>query len=300
MNIGNRLRIGDQDSVKSRSNFRIEQIGNRKSAIGNLRSVYENIDITDDDGILTITLNRPDKLNALIGHMRRDLAEALEEAGSDRTVRVVVITGAGRAFCAGGDVGYMAELIERRDTEEFSRLLGSARRVVTVIRHMTKPVIASVNGPASGAGCNLALACDLRVVSTEATFSQSFVKIGLHPDWGGTYFLPHLVTPNKACEMFFLGDAIDAQEALRLGIVNRVVSPDELAGATRELAERLRAASPISIAAAKQAVYASQSAELEEMLRYETEVQMRCFESEDGREGIRAFLEKRTPRFTGN
>ncbi len=279
--------------------FRIEQIG-RQSPIGNRTSVYENIDITDDDGILTITLNRPDKLNALIGHMRRDLAEALEEAGSDRMVRVVVITGAGRAFCAGGDVGYMAELIERRDTEEFSRLLGSARRVVTVIRHMTKPVIASVNGPASGAGCNLALACDLRVVSTEASFSQSFVKIGLHPDWGGTYFLPHLVTPNKACEMFFLGDAIDAQEALRLGIVNRVVSPDELASATRELAERLRDASPISIAAAKQAVYASQSAELEEMLRYETEAQMRCFESEDGREGIRAFLEKRTPKFTGN
>src|SRR6185503_10013896 len=263
-------------------------------------SLYENIDITDDDGILTITLNRPDKLNALIGHMRRDLAEALEEAGSDRTVRVVVITGAGRAFCAGGDVGYMAELIERRDTEEFSRLLGSARRVVTVIRHMTKPVIASVNGPASGAGCNLALACDLRVASTEASFSQSFVKIGLHPDWGGTYFLPHLVTPNRACEMFFLGDVIDAQEAMRLGIVNRVVSPDELAGATRELAERLRDAPPISIAAAKQAVYASQSAELEEMLRYETEAQMRCFESEDGREGIRAFLEKRPPRFTGN
>jgi 2-(1,2-epoxy-1,2-dihydrophenyl)acetyl-CoA isomerase len=262
--------------------------------------LYENIDITDDDGILTITLNRPDKLNALIGHMRRDLAEALEEAGSDRTVRVVVITGAGRAFCAGGDVGYMAELIERRDTEEFSRLLGSARRVVTVIRHMTKPVIASVNGPASGAGCNLALACDLRVASTEASFSQSFVKIGLHPDWGGTYFLPHLVTPNRACEMFFLGDVIDAQEAMRLGIVNRVVSPDELAAATRDLAERLRDAPPISIAAAKQAVYASQSAELEEMLRYETEAQMRCFESEDGREGIRAFLEKRPPRFTGN
>lgn len=262
--------------------------------------MYENIDIAEDDGIVTVTLNRPDKLNALIGHMRRDLAEALEETGSDRTVRVVVITGAGRAFCAGGDIGYMAELIERRDSEEFSRLLGSARRVVTVIRQMTKPVIAAVNGVASGAGCNLALACDLRVVGTDATFSQSFVKIGLHPDWGGTYFLPHLVTPNKACELFFLGESIDAQEALRLGIVNRVVAPDELAGATRELAERLRDASPVSIAAAKQAVYLSQSADLEEMLRFETEAQLRCFESEDAREGIRAFLEKRPPKFTGN
>ena len=146
--------------------------------------MYENIDIAEADGIVTITLNRPDKLNALVGHMRRDLAEALEHAGSDRNVRVVVLTGAGRAFCAGGDIA-----------EEFSRLLGSARRVVTVIRQMTKPVIAAVNGLASGAGCNLALACDLRIASTEASFSQSFVKIGLHPDWGGTYFLPNLVTP---------------------------------------------------------------------------------------------------------
>jgi len=262
--------------------------------------LYDHIDIAEDDGILTITLNRPDKLNALMGHMRRDLAEALEAAGSDRDVRVVVITGAGRAFCAGGDINYMAELIERRDSEEFSRLLGSARRVVTTIRQMTKPVIAAVNGPASGAGCNLALACDLLIASTSATFSQSFVKVGLHPDWGGTYFLPHLVTPNKACELFFLGEPIDSEEALRLGIVNRLVSPDDLAGVTRELAERLRAAPPLSLAAAKQAVYLSQSAELEEMLRYETEAQLRCFESEDGREGIRAFLEKRPPRFTGN
>ena len=262
--------------------------------------MYDYIDIADDDGIVKITLNRPEKLNAFVGHMRRDLAEALEHAGSDRSVRVVIITGAGRAFCAGGDVAYMAELIERRDTDEFSRLLGSARRVVTVIRQMTKPVIAAVNGPASGAGCNLALACDLRLASTQATFSQSFVKLGLHPDWGGTYFLPQLVSPNKACELFFLGEMIDAHEALQLGIVNRVVEPDALHEATQELATRLRDASPLSIAGAKQAVYLSQSAELEEMLRYETEAQLRCFESEDGREGIRAFLEKRAPRFTGN
>jgi 2-(1,2-epoxy-1,2-dihydrophenyl)acetyl-CoA isomerase len=262
--------------------------------------MYDHIDITEADGIVTITLDRPEKLNALIGHMRRDLAEALEHAGSDRTARVVVITGAGRAFCAGGDIAYMADLIERHDTEEFARMLGSARRVVTVIRQKTKPVIAAVNGAASGAGCNLALACDLRIASSEASFSQSFVKIGLHPDWGGTYFLPQLVSPNKACEMFFLGEAIDAAEALRLGIVNRVVPSSALAAATQELAVRLRDASPISIAAAKQAVYLSQAAELEEMLRFETEAQLRCFESEDGREGIRAFLEKRAPRFTGN
>jgi len=260
---------------------------------------YEHINVADDGGITTITLNRPEKLNALAGHMRRDLAEALEAAGSDRNVRVVIVTGAGRSFCAGGDVRAMAELIEDQNADEFSRLLGSARRVITAIRQMTKPVVASIGGPASGAGFNLALACDLRIASTAATFSQSFVKVGLHPDWGGTYFLPRLVTPNKACELFFLGDTLTAADALRLGIINFVVEPAELEAETRKLAERLRAAPAISVAAAKQAVYLSQAAEIEEMLRFETEAQLRCFQSEDGREGVKAFLEKREPRFVG-
>lgn len=262
--------------------------------------MYEHILVSEADGILTITLNRPDRLNAFIGHMRRDLAEALEHAGSDRSVRVVIITGAGRAFCAGGDIAFMAELMRRRDAEEFSRILGAGRRVILAIRQTTKPVIASINGPASGAGCNLAFACDLRIAASTATFSQSFAKVGLHPDWGGTYFLPRLVTPNKACEMFFLGDTIDATEALRLGIVNQVVAPEDVESATLQLAERLRAAPPIALAAAKHAVYMSQAAELDEMLRYETEAQLRCFESEDGHEGVQAFLEKREPRFTGH
>ena len=262
--------------------------------------MYEHILVSENEGIVTITLNRPDKLNAFIGHMRRDLAEALEHAGSDRSVRVVIVTGAGRAFCAGGDVAFMAELMVRRDAEEFSRILGAGRRVITAIRQMTKPVIASINGPASGAGCNLAFACDLRIASNNATFSQSFAKVGLHPDWGGTYFLPRLVTPNKACEMFFLGESIDAAEALRLGIVNQVVGPEELENVTLQLAERLRAAPPIALAAAKHAVYRSEASDLEEMLRYETEAQLRCFESADGHEGVRAFLEKRAPKFTGH
>ena len=262
--------------------------------------MYEHILTTESEGILTITLNRPEKLNAFIGHMRRDLAEALEHAGSDRNVRVVILTGAGRAFSAGGDIAFMAELMQRRDAEEFARILGAGRRVILAIRQMTKPVIGSINGPASGAGCNLALACDLRVASSTATFCQSFAKVGLHPDWGGSYFLPRLVTPNKACEMFFLGEPIDAAEANRLGIVNQVVAPEELEAATLELAARLRAAPPIALAAAKHAVYMSQSAELEEMLRYETEVQMRCFQSDDCHEGVRAFLEKREPKFTGH
>jgi 2-(1,2-epoxy-1,2-dihydrophenyl)acetyl-CoA isomerase len=128
--------------------------------------MYENIQVSTADCIQTITLNRPDRLNAFIGHMRRDLAEALEHAASDRNVRVVVITGAGRGFCAGGDVAFMAELMQRRNAEEFSRILGAGRRVILAIRQMTKPVIAAINGPASGAGCNLALACDLRIASS--------------------------------------------------------------------------------------------------------------------------------------
>src|SRR4029078_11956440 len=216
--------------------------------------MYEHIQIATADCIQTITLNRPDRLNAFIGHMRRDLAEALEHAGSDRNVRVVIITGARRAFCGGGDGLLMAELMQRRDAEEFARILGAGRRVILAIRQMTKPVIAAINGPASGAGCNLALACDLSIAAKTATFSQSFAKVGLHPDWGGTYFLPRLVTPNKACATFFLGETMDANEARQCGIVNKVVAPDELEAETRKLAEQLRDAPAIALAAAKQAV----------------------------------------------
>src|SRR5919199_3224593 len=209
--------------------------------------MYDNIKVTLDAGITTITLDRPEKLNAFVGHMRRDLAEALEHAAGDRAARVVVITGAGRGFCAGADVKYMNELMERQDVEEFKRLLGAGRRVVTAIRGMSKPVVAAVNGPAYGAGFNLALACDLRIAAESATFSQSFVKVGLHPDWGGSFFLPRAVPSNLACEMFFLGDAVGARRALELGLVNRVVADADLAAATRELAGRLRAAPQASV-----------------------------------------------------
>jgi 2-(1,2-epoxy-1,2-dihydrophenyl)acetyl-CoA isomerase len=258
--------------------------------------MYDNIKVLNEAGIATITLDRPEKLNAFAGHMRRDLAEALEHAASDRNVRAVIITGAGRGFCAGADVAYMAELMEHQDVDEFARLLGAGRRVLMTSRQMTKPVIASVNGPAYGAGFNLALACDLRIASTSASFCQSFVKVGLHPDWGGTYFLPRVVPTNLACEMFFLGDAIDAERAERLGLVNRVVPDAELSNATLKLAERLRDAPFKSIAAAKHAVYMSDGSSLERMLQYETEAQLQCFQSPEARERVKAFLEKREPR----
>jgi 2-(1,2-epoxy-1,2-dihydrophenyl)acetyl-CoA isomerase len=258
--------------------------------------MYEHITLEYDDRIATVTLNRPGKLNAFVGHMRRDLAEALERAGSDPEVRVVVVTGAGRAFCAGADVEYMAELMRREDADEFARLLGAGRRVVHAMRQMTKPVVASVNGAAYGAGFNLALACDLRVAAESATFSQSFVKVGLHPDWGGSYFIPRALPSNLACEMFFLGDAIDARRAHELGLVNRVHPDATLAPETRKLAERLRDAPQQAIAAAKHAVYMSEAASLDRMLQYETEAQLQCFESTDARARVRAFLERRQPR----
>jgi 2-(1,2-epoxy-1,2-dihydrophenyl)acetyl-CoA isomerase len=258
--------------------------------------MYDNIKVTTDAGIATVMLDRPEKLNAFAGHMRRDLAEALERAGADHAARVIVITGAGRGFCAGADVTYMNELMQRQDVEEFKRLLGAGRRVVTAIRQMNKPVVASINGAAYGAGFNLVLACDIRVAAESASFSQSFVKVGLHPDWGGTYFLPHAVPTNIACEMFFLGDAFNAEQALRLGLVNKVVADAELATETRALCERLRDAPYASIAAAKQAVYMSEASSLERMLQYETEAQLQCFQSEDARERVRAFLERREPK----
>jgi 2-(1,2-epoxy-1,2-dihydrophenyl)acetyl-CoA isomerase len=258
--------------------------------------MYEHIKVEFEAGVVTVTLNRPEKLNAFAGHMRRDLAVALEHAGSDKGVRVVVITGAGRAFCTGADVRYMNELMENDEVEEFRRLLGAGRRVLTAIRQMAKPVIASINGPAYGAGFNLALACDLRLAAESATFSQSFVKVGLHPDWGGTYFLPRVVPTNIACEMFFLGEAFDARRAEHFGIVNRVVADAELAAETRRLAERLRDAPQASMAAAKRAVYLSEGETLERMIQYETEAQLQCFQSREARERVRAFLERREPR----
>lgn len=255
--------------------------------------------VKEENGIATITLNRPEKLNAFYGHMRRDFAEALERVGSDDEIHVVVITGAGRAFCAGGDIAYMQELAKRRDVDEFERLLGSARRVLTTIRLMAKPVVASINGPAAGAGFNVALACDIRIASSDATFAQSFAKVGLHPDWGGTYFLPRIVPTNIACEMIFLGDSIDAQKAYEYGIINRVVAPEALEEETRKLAGRLAEAPPIAVAAAKRSIYASDQQDLEAMLQLEVEAQLECFESEDFKEGLRAFMEKRKPKFKG-
>lgn len=260
---------------------------------------YEHILLAKEAGVGTITLNRPDKLNAFAGTMRLEIAEAVRGMADDDDVRVLVITGAGRAFCAGADIGYMREILEQRDFEAGRLLVEAGRQVVTIIRHTPKPVIASLNGPAAGGGANLALACDIRIASDTASIGQTFNKIGLHPDWGGTYFLPRLVGPSKALELIFSGEMIDAAEAHRIGLFSRVVRHDRLAEETGALARTLAAKPPLALALAKQAVYASADRSLEAMLDLELEHQLRCFRSDDATEGLQAFLEKRTPTFHG-
>lgn len=262
-------------------------------------SRYEHILVAREDGIGTVTINRPEKLNAFAGRMRQDVADALRELDADPSVRVLVITGAGRAFCAGADIGYMKELLERGDTESFTALVEAGRAVVTIIRESPKPVIASVNGPAAGGGANLALACDIRIASDKASIGQTFTKIGLHPDWGGTYFLPRLIGPSRALELFYSGEMVEAEEAFRLGLFNRVVPHERLAQETRTLANALAAKPPLALALVKQAVYASPDSTLSEMLDLELRHQLRCFASRDATEGFAAFLEKRQPSFQG-
>lgn len=260
---------------------------------------YEHVLLHRSDGVGTLTLNRPEKLNAFAGTMRHELADALDELDHDPTVRVIIITGAGRGFCAGADVGYLAELVERRDVEAMAALVEAGRRVITTMRESPKPVIGSINGVAAGGGANLALACDLRIASDQARLGQTFNRIGLHPDWGGTYFLPRLAGPARALELIWLAEVIDAEECLRLGLFNRVVPHHTLLDATMDIARALVAKPPLALALAKRAVYQSLDRTLPEMLDYELDAQLRCFESGDASEGIRAFVEKRTAAFHG-
>lgn len=260
---------------------------------------YDNVLVEVAEGVGTLTLNRPEKLNAFAGTMRQEIAAAVRALAADDAVRVLVITGAGRAFCAGADIGYMKQLTAAGDVAAFRGLVEAGREVVTAIRTTLKPVIASVNGPAAGGGANMALACDLRIASDRAAIGQTFSRIGLHPDWGGTFFLPRLVGAAKALELIFSAEMVPADEALRLGLFTRVVPHDRLAAVTRELAGALAAKPPRALAMAKKAVYASDRHTLDDQLDMELAHQLACFQSEDAKEGLAAFLEKRDPRFRG-
>jgi enoyl-CoA hydratase/carnithine racemase len=261
---------------------------------------YECLLYEVKDGIATLTLNRPDRLNALGGTLREDLLDAITRAAADPEVRVMVVTGAGKGFCAGGDVKAMNEANEGQRTRPLLEKIAPSRdRTLFALRDAPQPVIAAVNGAAAGAGMNLALACDIRIASIAAKFSQAFVRRGLHPDWGGTYFLPRVVGMAKACELVFTGDVIDAQEALKLGLVSKLVAPEQLMPAAYDLARKIAAGPPVAVRLAKRALHRNAESDLRSALEFETFAQNVCSETEDAREGIRAFVEKRSPVFKG-
>lgn len=244
-----------------------------------------------------IRINRPERLNAFVDDMRDRIADALAELDADDAVRCVAITGEGRAFSTGGDVRYMARLAESGDEARFQELVRSGIRIVKRIDAMRKPVIAAVNGAAAGAGASLALACDLRIASRNASIGLTFTRIGLHPDWGGAYFLPRLIGSALAAELVFTGGMINAKRAERLGLFNRVVPPDDLAATVSGLAGQVAGGPPEVIAAAKQTLRRSLAADLDEILEMEAEAQLEAFRSPAFAEGVQAFLEKRAPRF---
>ncbi len=249
--------------------------------------------------VVTLRLNRPEKLNALIPELGQALVDALRRAADDASVRAVVITGAGRAFCAGGDLELLRDVRQRKAMGELEGLLLAGKEICLAIASMGKPVIAGVNGAAAGGGMNLALACDVRVASSNAKFAESFANVGLYPDFGGTYFLPRIVGPALAAELFYTARLVSAEDALRMGIVNHVFPAEQFEGETRKLAERLAAAPPLAFAGVKRAMLGDDRRELEAKLDEEVRMQVRCFESEDSLEAMNAFFEKRKPNFRG-
>jgi 2-(1,2-epoxy-1,2-dihydrophenyl)acetyl-CoA isomerase len=261
-------------------------------------SAQSSILLAVTDGVAVITLNRPEKLNAFAEDMRERLVAALDAVAADPTVRVVVVTGAGRGFCSGGDVQHMVEL-KARDAQfaALAPLLEAGRAVVSRFTALEVPTLAAVNGVAAGAGCNLALACDLRFASDAARFGETFVRIGLHPDWGGVHHLPRLVGRARALDLVWSGEMVDAHEALRLGLVERVWPAAEFEREWRAWAQRIASAPATSIRAAKRALGLALGRSLDENLAAEVRAQAACWASADSGEGLRAFVEKRPPRF---
>jgi 2-(1,2-epoxy-1,2-dihydrophenyl)acetyl-CoA isomerase len=251
------------------------------------------------DGIALLVMNRPDRLNAINNDLATALNEALDRVAADPSVRTVVLTGAGRAFCSGGDLTQIGKGRQSGNAAGLELVLRAGMQIALKMRTMPQPVIAAVNGAAAGAGMNIALAADFRIAAEEATFGQNFAKVGLYPDYGGTFFLPELVGPSKAAELIYTGDMIDARTAERLGLVNRVVPAAELESEVRALAHKLASGPQLAIRAAKQQLFASQRQVLEHALEQEVRNQMICFQSEDCAEGVTAFLEKRPPKFHG-
>jgi 2-(1,2-epoxy-1,2-dihydrophenyl)acetyl-CoA isomerase len=261
---------------------------------------YEQIVVERDGAVTRITLNRPDKLNALTQVMSDELVDAFTRLRDDPEVRAVILTGAGRGFCAGQDLtefeaAYRAG--ERPDIE--AHLKRSFHRLIPLIVTTPKPVIAAVGGVAAGAGVSLAVACDVRIASDEARFIQAFVKIGLVPDSGGTWLLPRVIGYPNALELSITGDPIEAGRALALGLVSRVVPPSDLDQEVAAYASRLASMPTAAVAATKELMRDALGLDLEEALRREGAAQSRMGQTADHLEGVMAFAEKREPRFTG-
>lgn len=256
---------------------------------------FRTLGVATTDRIATITIDRPEKRNALSGEVRHELLMALDAVSADEHVRVVVLTGAGdKAFVAGADIG---EFADRTPLEQRAAMAG--RRVFDAVAACPKPTIASINGVALGGGCELAMACDLRIATRSARLGQPEVRLGILPGGGGTQRLPRLVGAGRAMRLIMTGELIDAVEAERIGLVDQVVDDGELADRTRELASHLAAQSPVALRLIKDAVRAAAELPLQAGLAYERELFITAFASDDRTEGVAAFLEKRQPAFRG-
>src|SRR5713101_2065774 len=257
---------------------------------------YETILVDKADGVATVTLNRPEARNAIDVRMREELVGAFDELEADETARAIILTGAGGHFSAGGDVKTMVKRHTAADGRARVELLN---RFVLRLFNFPKPTIAMVDGFAVGAGCNIALGCDMIVASDRAKFGEVFLKIGLVPDGGGTWLLQRLVGLAKAKEMVLTAEIIDAGEALRIGLVNRVVPAAELESVTRALAAKIAAGPPLAATLAKSLLNRAATVDLAAALEGEAFGQSNAITSEDHAEGVRAFLEKRPAKFTG-
>jgi len=259
---------------------------------------YQSFVYQVNDGIATVRLDDPDVLNALTFETYAELEQLTGEVAQDETVKVLVITGTGKGFCSGGNVYETIGKLVQMKSEDLHRFTRMTCNVVKNIRTLKQPIVAAVNGVAAGAGAVLALASDLRIVSDQASFSFLFVKVGLSgADMGALYLLPRIVGQGKATELLFLGDSIDAQEAYRIGLANRVVEHDKLMQETYGLARRLKEGPLHALGVTKELLHREANMDLEPALEMEAKAQARCMEMPDFREGYRAFLEKRPPRF---
>jgi len=261
---------------------------------------YQDIIYNKEEGIATITLNRPDKRNSYSPEMLEGIYYAMEDAAKDDGIRVLVLTGTGQAFCAGADVKAMAEKFNQPGEEGKGRgPQVTENQIYASLRRFEKPIIAAINGVAVGAGLDIALGCDIRIASDKARFAEVFIRRGIIPVGGGTYFLPKLVGIDKACLLIWTGDMIEAKEAERIGLVTMVVPHEELEIATWELAEKLAKGPPLAIKKAKLAIYEGLGMDLEATMKYVAPILKELHDTEDHKEGARAFVEKREPVFKG-